>query len=105
MMLWSQASAVVAKRGTSERCNGGCSSPLLAERAHGRTWIFPVAMIKIGSGSNKFCLAVLAWEDGASWRARVGRVRMIAQWETNQPSLGKTKIPRTRAHWLQAHRI
>ncbi|TKS60007.1 MAG: hypothetical protein EWM72_01691 [Nitrospira sp.] len=30
----------------------------------------------MGSGSNKFCLAVLAGGEGASWRAQGGRVKL-----------------------------
>ena len=91
MRLTRNVSPMLGKFGTPQKCNGGCSSPLLAERARDELDLSR-RHDQVGSGSNKFCLAVLAWEDGASRRARGGRVRMIAQWETNQPPFLRRKF-------------
>src|SRR5262249_4799143 len=65
--------------------HGGCSSPLLVQRAH-TGWVYPVAKTnRAGSVSNKFCLAVLACGKGRVPGNRlqsnrwVGWVKRIAQ--------------------------
>jgi len=98
-------SLVLAERGTQESGGSAWSVPVLAERGtqENENGCYPVAKINnMGSGSNKFCLAVLVrrahdgTDPGCSWcewTSKLGRP-FKTPIETNRATLGERRVRR-----------